>query len=194
MSLTSTPDPALIKESSQGIFNTQIRYVTRYVILNAWRADDLSPLTTYDKSQAQRELHTLFEPFYSDITVTSSPERHLAALFTLSATLPFQLQPSKAHLDTPHYYGIDMVASPVLRDRLLTVSADVAENFINDVGFLAGEDAGQMIIWGQDPLNETTWEFSQIILERWGWLLGRDWVARSNWWRRQRNAPMIPEW
>lgn len=87
-----------------------------------------------------------------------------------------------------------MVASPVLRDRLLTVSADVAENFINDVGFLAGEDAGQMIIWGQDPLNETTWEFSQIILERWGWLLGRDWVARSNWWRRQRNAPMIPEW
>lgn len=112
----------------------------------------------------------------------------------MSSTLPYQLQPSKAHLDTPHYYGIDMIASPTLRDRLLTVSPDVAENFIQEVGFLAGEDSGQLTIWGQDPLNEMSWEFSQPILDRWAWLMGRDWIAKSNWWRRQRGATLLPEW
>jgi len=87
-----------------------------------------------------------------------------------------------------------MIASPTLRDRLLTVAPDVAESFIREVAFLAGEDSGQLIIWGQDPLNEMSWEFSQPILDRWGWLMGRDWVGRSNWWRRQRGVALLPEW
>jgi hypothetical protein len=109
-------------------------------------------------------------------------------------TLPQSLKPNKAHLDTPHHFEIDMIASPTLRDRLLTVSTEVAQNFINEVGFFSGEDTGQFTIWGDDPLNEMSWEFSQSILERWGWLMGRDWVNKSNWWRRQRGAPLLPEW
>jgi hypothetical protein len=30
-----------------------------------------------------------------------------------------------------------------------------------------GEEVGQVIIWGDDPLNEMSWELSQPILGKW---------------------------
>lgn len=151
-------------------------------------------MTAYNIHQARADLLALFQPFYSDVSTISSPEVHLTALFTLCTTLPPSLKPSKAHLDTPHFYGIDLIPSPSLRDRLLTVSSDVSKNFIMELGLLGGEDLGQLTIWGQDPLNEMSWEFSPAILDRWGWLMGRDWVTKSNWWRRQRGVAPLPEW
>jgi hypothetical protein len=149
----------------------------------------------YDGSKARGELLEMFRPIYSDPSVSSSPERHLAALRSLSETLPSILKPSRAQLETPHYSGIDMIASPSLRDRLMTVTSDVAQSFVSEIGITGGgEDAGQLTIWGEEPLNEMSWEFSQAILERWGWLLGRGWVNRANWWRRQRGASLLPEW
>ena len=114
----------------------------------------------------------------------------------MSDKLPGVLKPSKAQLETPHYYGIDLLPSPSLRDRLLTVTSDVAQSFINEIGITASEreDSGQLIIWGEDALNEMSWELSQSTLERWGWLLGREWVARTNFWRRQRGAALLPDW
>ena len=87
-----------------------------------------------------------------------------------------------------------MIASSTLRERLLTVSSDVAQDFVLEVGFIGGDDLGQLTIWGEEPLNEMSWEFSQPILERWGWLLGREWVNRSNWWRQQRGAAPLAAW
>ena len=151
-------------------------------------------LAPYPSSRAQSQLISIFQAFYSDLHVATSSERHLSLLRSMSATLPSSLQPTKAQLNTAHYHGIDMIASPSLRDRLLTVSSDVAREFIFEVGFTGGEDLGQLTIWGDDPLDESSWEFSQPILERWGWLLGRDWVNRANWWRQQRGAAPLPEW
>lgn len=157
-------------------------------------SDIFSILTPYPQSSVQTRLNTLFQQYFSDLSIATRPSYHLATLRSLCATLPPSLQPTKAQLSTQHYYGIDMIPSPTLRDRLLTVSSDVAQEFISEVGFISGDDLGQMTIWGDDPLNEMTWEFSQPILERWGWLLGRDWVNRSNWWRQQRGAALLPEW
>lgn len=113
----------------------------------------------------------------------------------MSDSLPIALKPSKAQLETPHYYGIDLLPSPSLRDRLLTVTSDVAQSFVTEIGITGGQrEGGQLIIWGDDALNEMSWELSQPTLERWGWLLGREWVARTNFWRRQRGFPPLPDW
>jgi hypothetical protein len=114
----------------------------------------------------------------------------------MSDSLPGPLKPTKSQLETPHYYGIDFLASPSLRDRLLTVMPDVAQTFVTEIGMTGNErdDLGQLIIWGDDPLNEVSWEFSQAVFERWGWMLERDWVARANFWRRKRGAVALPEW
>jgi hypothetical protein len=88
-----------------------------------------------------------------------------------------------------------MVASFAIRERLLGVTSDVAQGFIEEIGFTGpGQaDDGHLTIWGDDPFNDMSWEFSRAVLERWGWLLGREWVDRANMWRRQRGAAPLPE-
>ncbi|KAN0117438.1 protein of unknown function (DUF3425) domain containing protein [Hyaloscypha variabilis] len=153
-------------------------------------------MVPYDRNRARTEIMDIFRPLYQDPAATSSPERHLAVLRSMADSLPPSLRPSKAQLETPHYFGIDMIASPPLRDRLITLTAEVARSFVTDLG-IAGEqrdDVGQVIIWGDDPLNEMSWELSQPILEKWDWLLGPGWKQRANFWRGQRGAPLLPEW
>ena len=153
-------------------------------------------MAPYDRSKARAEIMEMFQPLLSDPSVTSSSERHLLALRSLADSLPAVLKPTKMQLEKAHYVGIDLIPSPSLRDRLVNVTAEIAQNFINDVGINGGEheDMGQLIIWGDDALNEVSWEFSQTTLERWGWLLGREWVARTNFWRRQRGVAALPDW
>jgi hypothetical protein len=153
-------------------------------------------MTSFDRSRARADLKERFRSLVSDPAVIATSERHLAALRLLSDSLPTTLRPTKAQLETPHYYGIDLIASPSLRDRLMTVTSDVAQSFVNEIAILGTErdDVGQLTIWGDDPLNETSWEFSQPVLERWGWMLGRDWVSRANFFRRQRGATLLPDW
>lgn len=138
----------------------------------------------------------MFRPLVADPSITASPDRHLAVLRSLRDALPEPLKPTKAQLETPHYYGIDFIPSPSLRERLLTVTSDVAQSFALEIGVLRDDrdDTGELVIWGDDALNETAWEFSQVMLERWGWMLGREWVQRCNFWRRQRGAPQLPDW
>jgi len=152
-------------------------------------------MVPYDRHKARTELQDIFRPF-SDSAVTSNPQRHLEVLLSMRDILPEALRPSKAQLETPHFYGIDMIASPTLRERLISVSADLARNFCTDLG-LAGDqrdDVGQVMIWGDDPLNEISWELSQPILARWEWMIGPEWTQRANFWRRQRGAPLIQAW
>jgi hypothetical protein len=155
-------------------------------------------MSPYDRKKACKHIRELFQPLVSDPAVLNgtSPERHLAILHSMVDILPPALKPSKTQLEAPHFYAIDMIASPSLRERLMNLTRDVAHSFIQDFGSCIGEaeDVGQLIIWGDDPYNEISWEVSQPILERWGWLLGRDFVDRSNAWRRQRGVPPLPEW
>lgn len=153
-------------------------------------------MVPYDRTKARLELLELFRPLYSDPVVRADPQHHLAVLQSLSGSLPSSLKPSKAQLETPHYYGIDMLASPSLRERLMTVNMDVAKSFVAELGVVGGEgsEVSQIMIWGDQPLNEMSWELSQPLLERWGWLLGSSWLQRANFWRRERGAPLLPEW
>lgn len=107
--------------------------------------------------------------------------------------LPAPLKPTKRQLETAHYHGIDMIASPSLRDRLLSINNEAAYNFVSELGIISSEneDTCALTIWGDDPLNELNWELSKSFLERWGWLVGNEWIYRSNSWRNFRGQPNI---
>ncbi|KAM0132537.1 hypothetical protein ACHAPC_007794 [Botrytis cinerea] len=162
------------------------------------RQNVLMVMVPYDRKQGCIQIRELFRPLLSDPSIVngSSPDRHLALLHSMTDMLPSTLKPNKSQLEKAHYYAIDMIASPSLRHRLMNLTGDIVQSFIRDFGSCIGEadDAGQIIIWGDDPYNETSWEVSQPLLERWGWLLGRDFVDRSNTWRAQRGDPPLPEW
>ncbi|EPQ64212.1 Bgt-5154-2 [Blumeria graminis f. sp. tritici] len=89
-----------------------------------------------------------------------------------------------------------MIASPSLRERLMTVTLDLARSFVDELGILKSEVGSNhpITIWGDNPLDEMSWELSRPMLERWGWLLGSEWIHRTNFWRRQRGTHLLPEW
>lgn len=142
----------------------------------------------------RRSLHRLFAPIL-DVSVISNPHNHLATLQALRPTLPIALKPTQLQLTTPHHAYIDMIPSPSLRDRLISIGGVQANTFLMEVCTLVHniEDTGQMTVWGEDWLNEFSWEFSAAALERYGpWLLTPEWGQRANFWRRQRGAECLP--
>ena len=147
-----------------------------------------------DIREIRQSLHRQFAPIL-EIPVISNPQTHLATLAALEPSLPTSLKPSALQLSTPHHGYIDMLPSPSLRDRLIALGPAHANSFLTEVCTIACdiEDTGQMTIWGQDYLNEFSWEFSATVLERWGnWLLAPEWGQRANFWRRHRGAPTLP--
>ncbi len=146
--------------------------------------------------EIRHSLHALFTPLL-EMSVMANPQTHLATLAALAPTLPLQLKPTELQLRTPHHAYIDMIPSPMLRDRLITIGPANSNTFMSQACTIACdiEDTGQMTVWGEDWLNEFSWEFSADVLERWGgWLLTREWGQRANFWRRQRGAPVLAAW
>lgn len=156
----------------------------------------LPALVPYDRNKARMELYDLFKPLCSDQTIITDSQRHLAILRSLRDMLPNPLKPVKIQMESPHFYGIDMIASPSLRERLMTVTLDLARSFVDELGILKSEVGSNhpITIWGDNPLDEMSWELSRPMLERWGWLLGSEWIHRTNFWRRQRGTHLLPEW
>lgn len=146
--------------------------------------------------EIRRSLHALFSPLL-ELTVMSNPQNHLATLAALAPSLPLQLKPTELQLRTPHHAYIDMIPSPMLRDRLITIGPANSNTFMSQVCTIACEieDTGQLTVWGEDWLSEFSWEFSADVLERWGgWLLTQEWGQRANFWRRQRGVSILPAW
>lgn len=144
--------------------------------------------------EIRRSLHHLFASLL-DMAVLNSPQAHLHTLQALRPSLPSALKPTQLQLSTAHNVYIDMIPSPSLRDRLISVGPARANSFLMEACTLVChiEDTRQMTVWGEDWLNEISWEFSPAVLERFGpWLLGREWVQRANFWRKQRGAPILP--
>jgi hypothetical protein len=150
-------------------------------------------LTQYDRSRLRREMTALFAPMLTNPGALSTPHAHLSTLRALAPTLPAPLKPTKLQLSVAHHYGVDMLPSPALRDTLINAGAEVGESFVRAIGScgIEAEDVGQLVVWGDDALNEMSWEFSREVLTQWGWLLGPVWRGRADFWRRQRGAPLL---
>lgn len=145
-----------------------------------------------DIAEVRRDLHERLAPVL-DPSVVTDPQRHLATLAVLGPSLPAALQPTFLQLRTPHHAYIDLIPSPALRDRLIQAEFEAANAFLTEICTFVyeTEDRGQLTIWGDDYLSEFSWEFSADVLEKWGSILTDQWRERANFWRRQRNAPLL---
>ncbi|KAK2841692.1 hypothetical protein FQN49_005999 [Arthroderma sp. PD_2] len=153
-------------------------------------------VTPFDIHRVRNYLYTLFRPVLS-LAVDGAfpdPQLHLLTLARLGPSLPPSLRPTALQLQTPHNAYIDLIPSPQLRDTLLRSDPATAATFLADVCTFACdiENRGQLIIWGENFLNEFSWEFSAEVLERWGgWFLPSIWRERADYWRRQRGDPVL---
>ncbi|KAF3480180.1 uncharacterized protein GIQ15_05527 [Arthroderma uncinatum] len=153
-------------------------------------------VTPYDVRRVRTYLYSLFHPVLN-LAVHGAypdPQLHFFTLSRLAPSLPPSLKPTALQLQTPHNPRIDLIPSPTLRDTLLSVDAATASTFLTEVCTFACEieDHGQVIIWGENFLNEFSWEFSATVLERWGgWILPSIWRERADFWRRQRGDPVL---
>ena len=147
-------------------------------------------------------ISTLFSPLVQESPSFPSPSsnqpcpRHLQLLRAIGASLPAPFRPTPTQLSTSHYYGVDMIPSPSLRDRLCRAGPDVSAAFLHDFDYLLlttnMDEHQRLTIWGEDPYNEVSWEFSGEMLSRWGWLVGTAWAERANFWRTQRGQAPLP--
>ncbi|RMZ88410.1 hypothetical protein DV736_g4372, partial [Chaetothyriales sp. CBS 134916] len=211
-SQTSSPGPSLSPGEVRGSPSTYLPYGHPSVFLEAAATTTPTPgvataappampdpsnmvvVVPNNLREIRRSLHRLFGPLL-DLSVISNPQTHFASLQTMAPALPTALKPTALQLSTPHHAYIDLIPSPGLRDGLIALGPENSNAFLMEVCTIACdiEDTGQMIVWGEDWLNEFSWEFSAAVIERWGgWLLTSEWGQRANFWRRQRGAPVLP--
>lgn len=146
-----------------------------------------------DIAIVRRDLHERMAALL-DVNVLSHAQHHLSTLAALGPSLPPPLQPTLLQLQTPHHAYIDLIPSPTLREALIQAGVETANAFLLTAActfFYETEDLGQLTIWGQDYLNEMSWEFSEDVLKAWPGLLTAEWRDRANFWRRQRNEALI---
>lgn len=151
-------------------------------------------LKPYSSRDVRHCLDRMFAPMLEG-SVASNCQAHLGMLELLRPTLPAPLKPTALQLSTPHHHLVDLIPSPTLRNRLIMAGMPTAHYFLTETCpvICDVEDIGQLLIWGDDWLNECAWEFSDVALQRWApWLLGPEWVVRANFWRRQRRLPSLP--
>jgi hypothetical protein len=109
------------------------------------------------------------------------------------------IHPTKLQLNVPHSLFIDVLPWPSVRDRLihLTTSGvlDMHTVKMDLVGKLFGcTGAGNtLVIHGDDPLDEESWEMSEYFLQKYHPYVHfeRKIIRRTNFWRRHRGEPDV---
>ncbi|KAI9737871.1 MAG: hypothetical protein M1834_009241 [Cirrosporium novae-zelandiae] len=102
---------------------------------------------------------------------------------------PPALTPTAVQITTIHHPYIDILASPSLRNNILLAQlTDEQEDQLcydlTSMGFT---------VWGSQPWDPMGWEVSQDFIDKWGWLVDRDTVRFSNFWRRERGEEPLVE-
>ncbi|OAF60856.2 hypothetical protein VC83_02734 [Pseudogymnoascus destructans] len=135
-------------------------------------------------------------PSFPSPTSNQPCPRHLQILAAIAPSLPIPFRPTATQLTTTHYYGVDLLPSPTLRDRLCRAGPDVSAAFLHEFDYLLltpnMDEHQRLTIWGEEPYSEFSWEFSREMIERWGWLVGPSWAERANFWRTQRGRAVLP--
>jgi hypothetical protein len=160
-------------------------------------------LVLANRAKTSNAILTLFSQLFAEAQSFPPPTsnqqpcpRHTQILVALAPSLPTTFRPTATQLSTPHYFGVDLLPSPVLRDRLCIAGADVSAAFMYEFDYLLltpnMDEHHRLTIWGDDAYSDVGWEFSGDMLARWGWLVGPTWAERANFWRRQRGLQPLP--
>jgi hypothetical protein len=98
---------------------------------------------------------------------------------------PPSLYPVPVQQLIPHRPYLDVLPLPSVRSRLLEVSLHFGcTEFWFDMidGFT---------IWGQSPWEEMGWEVSESFVRKWWFLVDKDVIKQSNFWRAQRGLAAL---
>ena len=103
--------------------------------------------------------------------------------FSASATfLTHTLSPTDIQLSTYHHPYIDLIASPSLRNNVLTASLDAEQ----EDALCMDLHCNGFTVWGSQPWNSMGWEVTQEFTSKWAWLLDEHTIQYSNFWRAER--------
>ncbi|PRP84998.1 hypothetical protein PROFUN_07286 [Planoprotostelium fungivorum] len=101
---------------------------------------------------------------------------------------PTHLRPTNLQLITPHHPWIDCFPWPGFRDRFIAALDFLDENDL--CHRLHSEEEGIMV-WGNTPADEFSYEMTESFATKFWFLVDKDMLRATNWWRRQRG--LLPE-
>jgi Domain of unknown function (DUF3425) len=111
--------------------------------------------------------------------------------------IPENMLPNQAQLSIEHHPYIDCVFPwSSMRSKILLLMETVfTEEQLCQETLTAHERYGEpaFTVWGDDPMDENSWEISQSFASNWWFLLDRKIINRTNWWRRQQEKPELKD-
>lgn len=109
--------------------------------------------------------------------------------------VPKNMLPTAAQLCIEHHPYIDCVFPwASMRSKILLFMENVfTEEQLCQETLTSHERYGEpaFTVWGDDPMDENSWEVSESFATNWWFLLDRGIINRTNWWRRQQEKPEL---
>lgn len=112
--------------------------------------------------------------------------------------VPNNMYPTEEQLNIEHHPYIDVAFPwPSMRSKILKcLDTVIDDNDLCDSVFKAGLPGAEQTepafyIWGDDAMDEASWEVGEQFARRWWFLLDDEIVRRTNWWRRRRGLAQI---
>lgn len=114
--------------------------------------------------------------------------------------LPLNLRPTTTQQLIPHHPMLDIIAWPIVRDKLILVFSQPYEDrpaiaasptAMLDLVYDIEDSAEGVRIWGDDPCDAENWEAGEAVYKKWWWALDSNVIGKSNHLRKERGAPLL---
>lgn len=118
---------------------------------------------------------------------------------TLPPSHPASLTPTPLQVSELHHPWVDLLPWPILRDRILHMSAaelidedDLCHDIVEFDTTQGSSEKAALIVWGA-PWDPKGWEASPAFLRKWGWILENceEILEATNYWREKRGEKKL---
>lgn len=95
--------------------------------------------------------------------------------------------PTELQLRIDHHPYVDLIPFAGFRDKVLRALSD---NMLDEAELCDDIETG-LRIWGKVPWDARSCEWSQDFVDKWSWLMDKQSIEASNFWRAQRGEPRL---
>jgi Domain of unknown function (DUF3425) len=103
------------------------------------------------------------------------------------SVIPANLWPTTIQCTVPHHPWIDILPWPNMRDKLITLVSEFFDVDDCDECFLLHD----IQVWGSCPELAGNWEIGETFAQKYWFLLDKEIIGNTNWWRAQRQLPPL---
>lgn len=176
--------------------NAERMGIPNKVLTNYWSISTIQQEWKSDPKSDKNQIRTTVMPENENIkrskTCLTVEENQNIANWRFDR-IPQNMLPTPAQLSIEHHPYIDCVFPwSSMRSKILTFMETIfTEEQLCQETLIAHERYGEpaFTIWGDDPMDENSWEVSESFAINWWFLLDRQIINRTNWWRRQQERP-----